>query len=924
MRVKSNKALRRSARLAQRASPAVVLPAATLFPRRPMLRIGAANTIAAAVAGILYGSSGTAYAQATPEAAPASAQASQSLEEVVVTASATGVKKLDASYNIISADDELIKESNPKSAADILKLSPGIWPESSGGLTGANIEVAGFPSGGDAPFFTQMIEGLPLFGMPNLSFMDSTSFVRLDDTVERLEVVQGGPAAVFGPGQMGATANYILRTGTAEPAGSVGLTYGNEGLWRTDDFYAFKVADGWYGSVGGFYVKDDGVRPPQFPSDIGGQLTATLKHDLDDGSLLFWGRVLDEKDQFIVPVPLIQSASGTSFSNYPGFCALTCSYGSKAIENVSVANPAGGFENADLANGRGGQLYFFGIKWEQKLGDWQLLNNFIADGGGLDTNALFSGPNPRPLSYYLYGCNVGQAAGYCNSSGTPVDTNNLSITLNPIGSGTVANPTIMYSANVNTPTFTKNKAGQVIGITYPTSMLAINATYAGSGLAVPLNQSMIQQGWWFIQKSLQNLADEFRVSREIFPGDTLTGGVYLAAYTDNDNWSLGNQMLMTNTPNATPINLNYVSGGQLYNVTSSQGFVSNSGNFDILEHGDAMNIAPYLSDSWKLGPWLFDAGARVEHLDAHQRTCNRTAVQMGSAYDLWDNDTPLCNGTFDYEHYVRTRPTYTVGANYEFASNMSAYARINDGVHYNDFDNGIRDASTATPPGFAPLETVQNYEVGFKYQVPIAYLDISAYKRTFNGLSYQEATSTGTPLGIYATYGADTKGIDFTATLTPLPGLNFRLVGDYMDGHYQNEVGNSCFTNIFGAMQCVSVDGAPLQRQPKFQVRFTPSYTYPASWGDATAWVTYEYIGQRYEDIFGQQPLGAYNMLSAGILTDIGKNWQFRIQGTNLNNEIALTEGNARISGKASGIGGVLLARPIEGRELNFTAYYKF
>jgi outer membrane cobalamin receptor len=912
MRVKSNKALRRSAS-ARRAvsSTAAAQSLVTPFLRRPALRIGAVNSIAAAVAGILWGgglysSAGTAHAQAAQEAAPTSAQTSQTLEEVVVTSTAIGVKKLDASYNIVSADDELIKESNPKSAADILKISPGIWPESSGGQTGANVEVAGFPSGGDAPFFTQMLEGLPLFGMPNLSFMDSTSLVRIDDTIERLEVVQGGPGAIYGPGQMGATANYILRTGTAEPTGSVGITYGNEGLWRTDAFYGFKVADGWYGSMGGFYVRNDGVRPPQFPEDEGGQFTATLKHDLDGGSLLFWGRVLDEKDQFIVPVPVIESASGSSFSNYPGFCALSCSYGSKAIQNVSLPNPAGGFENADLANGRGGQLYYFGIKWDQKFGDWSLMNNFIADGGGLDTNALFSGPNPVPLGYYLYGCTNASflPSSYCTGLGTP--------TSNAPGAS---------------PVQVNNAAGY-----------NVNATLAGTGTPVPLNQSVIQQGWWFIQKSLQNLADEFRASSEIFPGNTATAGIYLADYTDNDNWSLGNQMLMLNQPNSTAIVLNYLSGGgtglacgkivggaeHICNLSSSQGFVDDNGNFNILEHGDAMNIAPYLTDSWKIGPWLFDAGARLEHIDAHQRTCNRSTVQMSSAYDLWDNDVPLCNGTFDYEHYVRTRPTYTVGANYEFASNMSAYARINNGVHYNDFDNGIRDASTATPPGFAPLETVQNYEIGFKYQIPIAYVDISAYKRTFNGLEYQEATSTGTPLGIYSTYGADTKGIDLTATLTPLPGLNFRLVGDYMDGHYQNEVGNSCFTNLQGLQQCESVDGAPLQRQPKFQARFTPSYTYAAGWGDATAWVTYEYVGQRYEDLFGEQPLGSYSMLSAGFLTDVGKNWQFRIQGTNLNNEIALTEGNARQSGKATGIDNVLLARPIEGREINFTVYYKF
>src|SRR5256885_16105856 len=103
---------------------------------------------------------------------------------------------------------------------------------------------------------------------------------------------QGGPGAVFGGGQMGATANFILRTGTATPTGSVGVMYGNEGLWRTDAFYGFKIADGWYGRAGGFYRKSHGIRAPEFSADDGGHFTATLKHDLDEGSLIFLGRVL--------------------------------------------------------------------------------------------------------------------------------------------------------------------------------------------------------------------------------------------------------------------------------------------------------------------------------------------------------------------------------------------------------------------------------------------------------------------------------------------------------------------------------------------------------------------------------------------------------------------------------------------------------
>ena len=56
---------------------------------------------------------------------------------------------------------------------------------------------------------------------------------------------------------------------------------------RVDAFYSGKITDGWYGSVGGFYRSSDGVRDPQYTSDLGGQFTATLKHTMDNGSIMF-------------------------------------------------------------------------------------------------------------------------------------------------------------------------------------------------------------------------------------------------------------------------------------------------------------------------------------------------------------------------------------------------------------------------------------------------------------------------------------------------------------------------------------------------------------------------------------------------------------------------------------------------------------
>ena len=246
-------------------------------------------------------------------AAPVDASAANTndLQEVVVTATANGgVKKLDASFQITTASLEEIHDASPSSAADLLKIVPSVWVESGGGQAGPNIELAGYPGGSGAPYVTYAINGSPLYPSHNLSFMDDSSMFRLDDTIERAEVVLGGPSVVFSDGQMGATANFILREGTATPHGDLGVTLGSEGLYRLDGFYGGPLAQDWFFSIGGFYRESDGIRPSQYPADNGGQLTATLTHTLDKGKIMFYARVLNDKNLFISDIPLVATGTG--------------------------------------------------------------------------------------------------------------------------------------------------------------------------------------------------------------------------------------------------------------------------------------------------------------------------------------------------------------------------------------------------------------------------------------------------------------------------------------------------------------------------------------------------------------------------------------------------------------------------------------
>ena len=878
MRVKSNKALRRSARLARRApSPVVALPAAASFPRRPWLRIGAANSVAAAVAGILYGSGGVAYAQ---EQAGAGAAGAEALQEVVVTATAQAVKKLDASYSIVSASQADIAMANPASTAEIYKLSPGVWPEASGGQTGVNIDVAGFPlGGGDSPYFTTMVQGTPVYGSPNLSFMDNSSMFRMDDTVERVEIVQGGTSALFGPGQPGATANFILRTGSAKPTGSLGVTYGFEGnggsLYRVDAFESGKLTEGWYGSIGGFYRKGDGVRDPQYPSDIGGQLTATLKHDLDNGSVMFWARTTHDKNQWVADLPY--TVVNGSIHTYPGFDQLNSTWNSRQLQNVSIPDPGCNcLRNDDISDGRGADLSYFGSELKAAFGNgWSISNNFIFDGGYLNTHAMINNGNPTTLGAYVSG---------------------------------------LTSASI-----------------WPTALIGapIQAVYP-NGLAADPNQGVILQQVWLVQKKLTSAIDEFRLNKELFSGNTLTLGVYAAHYTMNDNWSLGSNILTTNVPNAAPIILSATAGGNIYQVTSPQGITTNGG-YNILQNGRATNVAAYLSDSWKIDRWLFDAGARLEHINLTQETSNYHKVQMGSQFDLWDNAVHLSDGTFSHGSRTNTRPTFSAGANYEFSDNMSAYVRVNNGVLLRIFDDvrcNVQDGKDGCP-NVVPLQTVQNYEFGFKIQNQWTYIDASAYHKEFQGISYTPKDIGGSPIGPATTYASTSTGGRLVGSVNPfatsdnkpLAAFKITVNGIYENAHYKDHEGCVVYNDINNQPVCGAINGNQLARLPKYQYRITPDDTQVFSWGTLTEQLTYEYIGKRFQDESNLTPLPSYWDLGAGIDARVGESWEFRLLGSNLTNEIGLTEGNARFGGNTvqNNVG---MGRSIVGREVNLTAKY--
>lgn len=792
------------------------------------------------------------------------AKPTTTLGEVVVTGAPTynGVTRKNASFSVTVADRERIKIANPTSVADLLKLSPGVYPESSGGQGGNNVEVAGFPTGGGTQFVTFQLDGMPFFPKP-LGF--SISMVRTDESIRDLTMLQSGPSVLYGNGQPGLIGNFSLRTGTAEPHGDIAATALSEGGMRFDGFYGAELGhSGWFGSVGGFWINSHGVRNPQYPANKGGQITMTLSHDLDHGSVLFFARRLREHDQWVTDTPTLNPSTGT-FKSFPGFSALTGTFGSAADSRLAIQqDPCStpgctpGVLNWDLQRGRGADINMFGARLNLHGDRWSLFEGLQFLNGFADENAFLSTvQNPITLQEFV---NKQEAA-----SGLPTD-------------------------------------------------LPITTHFTVNNESAPLNQIVAPQMIDYIATKPKSVSNSTRFSLDLGDNNTLTLGTYLAFFSvDQRRIYHGTDVLLQAKTNPSPINVSVADGSTIYQITAPNGTYSNGGaDTPFTYHAETYSL--FLDDSWHIGNFYLDGGVRVEH-DHQKGYVFSTMVQ-----DLDNDPRTLYNNTGEViSHagkpltFAKTATAQTIGASYSINDHSSVYARESFGVSIPTFD------LVAGLPGIK-TERVKNLQVGYKYENRYVFVNLDAYRMLFYNSPLVQIIDNKTQV---STFGARTNGLNFAVTTRPIKGLQLQLSGDYMDGRYVTNVPCTSVQTISGTVVCQSFAGKRLMRQPKFQYLFTPMYTMNEPWGNLRFWLSYRYVGYHYGDQLNGQPLGLYYTFDGGIQANIGKHWQTTLRGTNLTNNIGMTEGNGAVVGVAT-TNDVILGRSIDGREVNLQVKYRF
>jgi hypothetical protein len=130
------------------------------------------------------------------------------------------------------------------------------------------------------------------------------------------------------------------------------------------------------------------ARPVSMPI-AAGQITANLRQDLG-GSLLVFGRYLNDRSQWLLPIPLQQN--GQSISAYPGFSA---GHGTLAGPDTRRGTLGDG-TRYDLADGRGARIVQLGGNLELRPVHGVILRDKLSWlSGHADTTGLVPDNTPR-------------------------------------------------------------------------------------------------------------------------------------------------------------------------------------------------------------------------------------------------------------------------------------------------------------------------------------------------------------------------------------------------------------------------------------------------------------------------------------------------------------------------------------------------
>jgi catecholate siderophore receptor len=823
-----------------------------------------------------------------PLAAGSAATDTSTVEELIVTsrAGSDARTRLATSYAVTTMNEEALRLRSPMGVADALKSVPGFWVEASGGEASANIRARGIPQEGFSAIALQE-DGAPVQHDGGLGYLNADQSFRLDETIDRIEVVRGGPSSIFASYAPGGTVNFITRKGDKQE-GILKVQGSDYGLKRVDAYYGGPIGD-WRMGVGGFWREDDGIRDPGFTANKGYQVRASIGRDFERGSIDFNIKHLDDNVILFAGVPLKFNADGKP-SAAPGFDPLTGTLAGPETEKLTLRGPKGPFD-WDLSRGTEVKLTQATAEFKYELADgWHFTDTLRYRTSESKRIGLF--PNTPVLG-------KDRIAQYRAAllAATPGATDvQLRYTTNP------------------SQVFDTNGAGQ-----------------NGNGL-------VLDGSLRYVSVPLDELINDARLMHKFeIGGQThdVAFGFYQAHVEEAFNRYSANTLLDVRE-NARRLDLVAVDGtGKILSSLTENG-ISRYGAEFANGDGKSNTTALYLTDEWQVTPSLrIDAGVRWERTEFTGRSERTATINLGQSPTPADDTVLAGSGVYDRLDKKFEHSGWTVGADYRISQHMGAFARYTSAFRLPSLGDYITNASNTAPF----IQTMDLAEAGYKLTTGKLDLYATVFHTAYDALSFGSLVfnpTTGAYVSQTSITDTKTLGLELEGTLRPVSWFDLGFSATVQNpefGDYKFE--ESCTVGASdpacqikppagAATRTRDFTGKQLIRVPKTAFRLTPGVNLLD--GRLRVESSIERYGDRYSDAANTLKLPAYTLVGATVRFNVTDQLSAYVYGTNLTNEIGLTEGNPRagqiISGEAGALYGI--GRPEFGRAFKAALLYKF
>jgi len=791
----------------------------------------------------------------------------KNLDGIVVTAR-SGVEtrtKAETSYSITTIDEDRLRMQAPTSVTEAMKSVPGFWVEASGGEASGNIRARGIPVDGFGSV-NLLEDGVPVQHDPALGYLNADQAFRLDETIERIEVVRGGPSSVFYSNAPAGAINFIPRKVGDKAEGLLKFTVGDYGLTRGDFWVGTPVGNGWKLSAGGFYRTDSGIRDPKFNANDGGQIRLNLARDFEGGSFSADVKHLDDKVALYLGIPMRTTASG-DIRAVPGFDGNYGTLAGPETEHVLMKMGNGGLYDFDNSEGTHVKRDQLTLKFDYELGGgWKLAESMRYDDTHTQRNGVF--PNSLMSATKYLASVAGQK---------PAGAAGLQLRY-------VDNPDQVFN----------------------------NANQNGNGLVV-------LGGLRGVTMPVKEFINDTRLLRKFdLGGQThdVTFGYYYARF-DQDFSRYSSVALLDATNNARLLDLVAVNAAGQPIATLTDHGISRYGYEWENASGTSTTNAFYLSDEWQVNDELrIDGGVRWEQVNTRGKTETKQTVNLGTPAT-----SQIITGTGQYVPWDHTfnKLGWTLGANWQFSPRSGVFARWTPTFRLPNLSTYI------TNPTAVPVtQTMKLGEVGYKYTDRQLDLYATAFYTKYNNVGFSNYVfnpngNTSTTQQGYA--DTKTKGLELEGTWYPVDWFDVQVTATLQDPQYQ---GLRYTELVSGAPVLRDYEGNQLIRVPKQSYRVVPGVNLLG--GKLRLQLAYEYEGQRYVDTANSVKLPSYDVWSASARYDISQMCSLFFYADNITNSLGLTEGNPRAGELASADAGAntFIARPILGRAYRAAIMYRF